>query len=465
MKLETKLTAVCAALLLVVAAALSGIMLWQVREQSYRSLTEQSAQTLRVLSSDFSESVFHNGTAIESASSPRVVLRYLFQNYSVAGSALAFNGELISSPTEIDPRDYVTPSLGGGIQSARCRVSGKQYLVLGCASQWKQSVLQTYLVVDASYIHVDLTELLGRFVFLALWVYILGLFGVRWLIRRTLAPLAQLQKTAQYVAAGNYAQRVQVSSRDEVGLLAENFNRMAEAVENHVQSLTEQNARQQLFIGSVTHEFKTPLTSLLLNVDTLQNVCLPEEQQQELLESMDHQLHWLEQMVRKLLNLISLRASAQIKPASVSQLLESVRQMTKGTMQQYQTELEILCTADTLPMDRDLLCSALVNLVENSAKASSPGQTVTLRATKHTLEVADRGRGIPQQDLERVTEPFYMCDPSRSKATNGFGLGLALVKEIASVHGASLEIESTPGGGTTVRLNFPASSHQTVISQ
>ena len=116
-------------------------------------------------------------------------------------------------------------------------------------------------------------------------------------------------------------------------------------------------------------------------------------------------------------------------------------------------------------MDKDLLCSALVNLIENSAKASSPGQIIYLRASENTLLVSDSGRGIPQKDLERVTEPFYMCDPSRSKTKGGFGLGLALVKEIAAVHRAALDIQSTPGVGTTVRITFPANGNETVISQ
>ena len=293
----------------------------------------------------------------------------------------------------------------------------------------------------------------------------MGLFGVRWLIHRTLAPLSQLQESAEHIADGNYAERVRVSSKDEVGLLAEDFNHMASAVESHIQSLTEQNIRQQLFIGGVTHELKTPLTSLLLNVDTLRTVYLPEEKQQALLESMDGQLHWLEQMVHKLLKLISLGKSAQIKPSSVPELLEQVRKMTMQISEKYGTILEISCTADMLPMDEDLLCSALLNLIENSAKASAPGQTIRLRAEGNMLEVSDNGRGIPQKDLDRITEPFYMGDPSRSKVNGGFGLGLALVKEIAAVHKAVLDIQSTPGEGTTVRLVFPESGNQTVISR
>ena len=81
------------------------------------------------------------------------------------------------------------------------------------------------------------------------------------------------------------------------------------------------------------------------------------------------------------------------------------------------------------------------------------------------LEVSDNGRGIPQKDLDRITEPFYMGDPSRSKGNGGSGLGLALVKEIAAVHKAVLDIQSTPGEGTTVRLVFPEDGNQTVITR
>lgn len=139
--------------------------------------------------------------------------------------------------------------------------------------------------------------------------------------------------------------------------------------------------------------------------------------------------------------------------------------LTAGAMEKYGTTLETSCQADTLPMDLDLLSSALVNLVENSAKASRPGQKIFLRATGSVLEVQDRGRGIAPKDLSRVTEPFYMGDPSRSKVHGGFGLGLALVKEIAAVHHARLEIESTLGQGTTVRLIFEESGNETVMGR
>ena len=97
-----------------------------------------------------------------------------------------------------------------------------------------------------------------------------------------------------------------------------------------------------------------------------------------------------------------------------------------------------------------------MNMVDNAAKASKPGGTVYITAHGRFLEVADQGIGIPPEALPHVTEAFYMADPSRSKAQGGVGLGLSLVREILDAHGAAMEIESVPGGGTTVRIKFPA---------
>ena len=109
---------------------------------------------------------------------------------------------------------------------------------------------------------------------------------------------------------------------------------------------------------------------------------------------------------------------------------------------------------DTLNMDADLMQSALINLVDNASKASASGQEIAMRAYDGVIEVSDSGMGISQSELERITEPFYVVDKSRSKKLGGSGLGLALVKEIVNAHDAALEIESSVGAGTTIRVRF-----------
>lgn len=451
MKLKTKLTILCAALLFAVAVSLTAAMLWQVREQSYEALLQSTEETLNDLVDDFGTAVYRSSTDGLDSLSRKVLLTYRFRSCSVPGSALVVNGECLSASAQIDPERYLDVHYGG-TQSARACAGGRHFLILGRVTDVWGMDCSVYLAADATYIYSQLWQLSGRFALLALTIGLLGLGAVYWMISRTLRPLSRLSEAAGSIADGNYSQRVPVVSQDEVGTLAGNFNRMALAVETHVDTLREQNERQKLFVGAVTHELKTPLTSLLLNVNTLRNVYLPEEKQEALLTSMDAQLHWLETMVRKLLTLLSMKKNAKIAPVSVPELLTQVRELTRPIMEKYGTSLEITCNGDILPVDKDLMCIALVNLVENSAKASAPGQTIRIQASEMGFTVTDHGRGIPEKDLQRVTDPFYMGDPSRSKANGGFGLGLALVREIAAVHGGTLTLESTLGEGTTARI-------------
>ena len=196
-------------------------------------------------------------------------------------------------------------------------------------------------------------------------------------------------------------------------------------------------------------------------MNTLRNVYLPEEKQEALLTSMDAQLHWLETMVRKLLTLLSMKKNAKIAPVSVPELLTQVRELTRPIMEKYGTSLEITCNGDILSADKDLMCFALVNLVENSAKASAPGQTIRIQASEMGFTVTDHGRGIPEKDLQRVTDPFYMGDPSRSKATGGFGLGLALVRRVVDIVGGEIAVKSTQGKGSTFSVVLRAETNET----
>src|SRR5699024_4040829 len=96
----------------------------------------------------------------------------------------------------------------------------------------------------------------------------------------------------------------------------------------------------------------------------------------------------------------------------------------------------------------------LLNLVDNARKASNPGDTIELSAEGNSITVKDHGRGIPPDELKKITEPFYMVDKTRSKKAGGIGFGLALADELARIHGAKLIFEGTPGKGTKVKVVF-----------
>ena len=256
--LKTKLTALCAALLLGVAVCLSAAMLWQVREQAYDSLLQNSEETLEDLLSGFDAPAYRALSGETTAAARRAQLIYCFRSCGVPGSALAVDGQCLYAATPIQPETYL--ELSGGVQSVRAYVQGKHFLILGKTMEIRQTRCGVYLVRDADDIHARLWQLGGRFALLAAGIGLVGLGAVRLVISRALGPLSELTRATEHIAGGSYSQRVNIRSRDELGLLAENFNRMAAAVENHVNTLQEQNARQKLFIGAVSHELKTPLT-------------------------------------------------------------------------------------------------------------------------------------------------------------------------------------------------------------
>ena len=167
------------------------------------------------------------------------------------------------------------------------------------------------------------------------------------------------------------------------------------------------------------------------------------------------QCKWLEQLSGKLMTLVLLQGEISLREESVAELLEAVKESTADKLEKQNMKLCLNCEMDTLPMDFDLMRSALVNLVENARKASRDGQTIYLCAKNNTIEVRDFGQGIPAKELPRITEPFYMVDKSRSKKQGGAGLGLAIVQRIASAHGAALTAESVPGEFTAIKIVFP----------
>lgn len=271
-----------------------------------------------------------------------------------------------------------------------------------------------------------------------------------------LKPIRWLKTAASELAQGHYENRIDCSGKDELAELADDFNSMADAIQKSMLELQKKTEQQQEFINDLSHEMKTPVTSILLCSETLLGRTVPPEAQSRALERIHHQSLWLERLSQKLMTLVLLQGKTTLRPESVSKLLEAVRETTADSLDEKGVGLDIDCRMDVLEIDFDLMRSALVNLVENAKNASEPGQMIELSAYENKIEVADHGKGIPPEEIARVTEPFYRVDRSRSRLSGGSGLGLALVKRIAGAHGAQLEIESELGRGTTMRLVFAA---------
>jgi signal transduction histidine kinase len=283
---------------------------------------------------------------------------------------------------------------------------------------------------------------------------LLGVLLVMLAVRRATRPLHQLALSAQCIAQGEYSRRAAIHSRDEVGALARDFNTMAEAVEAKVGALTAASERQRAFVNAMSHEMRTPVTSIVGYAETLLTTDMPREVQEEALLQVHAQSQWLERLSQKMLGLLVIEKGIEAKPVNVRELLDAVYEATRKLMEERQTPLVIECGVDTLPLDADLMTSALINLVDNASKASPKGAAVRLSADESGFCVQDQGIGILPADHENVTQPFFTGNTSRSKRQGGVGLGLAIVQRVAQAHGAELKIESAIGQGTKMRLEF-----------
>lgn len=452
MKLWQKVSLICSAVLTSIVLLMGGLLLREA-EQSILDLTyQQSSDKQRNLSASFSE--MSNYYLEDSDTKPveYSLVKYCFSRFADSTCVLMKGSETLYSNVAVDMSRYIIK--GYDAEQFEEEIGGRQILITGSNVNVRNERYAVYVVEDITGVYESITRMVWRFALIGGVGILLGFVLIGLLVRRSMQPLAVLKTAAGRIAAGGYGERATVLSKDEVGALANDFNRMAEAVENHIGELIETAGRQRLFIGGVTHEFKTPLTTVILNADTLQNAYMDEEERQTALSYIERQCKWLERMTQKLLKLITLKQDIELKPSSVPQLFERVEESMAETLRQRDTRLISECKLNTLSMDADLMQSVLINLVDNASKASAPGQAVTMRAYDDVIEVSDNGIGIPESELARITEPFYVVDKSRSKKLGGSGLGLALVKEIVNAHGAALEIESSVGVGTTIRVRF-----------
>lgn len=275
--------------------------------------------------------------------------------------------------------------------------------------------------------------------------------------RKALAPLRELQRAAQDISGGALNRRADVSARDEIGEVAEAFNGMAERIERQVEELSSESERRRQMLGSLTHEMKTPMTSIMGYADSLLHVNLAQTQKESALQHIYDECGRIGRVNSKLMSLIGMydNDSIYMEETSIKEVFESVAELEENNLKTRNMTLKHTCQMDKRFIDKDLMISLLVNLVDNAVKASAEGACIYMTAQENTIAVRDNGCGIPEEEIPRVTEAFYMVDKARSRKAGGNGLGLALCSMIARLHGADLRIESKPGKGTEVSVVFP----------
>jgi signal transduction histidine kinase len=286
---------------------------------------------------------------------------------------------------------------------------------------------------------------------------------------RTLRPLGVLRARARQVAGGEYARRTGVTSKDEIGDLAREFDAMAGAIQEREQALirSERLATVGRMAAQITHEVRNPLASIGLYAELLGDELGGSDEARRLVASIISEVDRLTEITETYLRFARL-PRPKLEAEDIGAVVTGVLEFARAELQQAGIALEVQ-VAPSLPevaADEAQLRQALLNLVRNAREAmaaTGKGQgqdgagagggrlrvTVDGAGGEVRIRVEDSGPGIPREDLGKIFEPFF------STKRHGTGLGLALVQQIVAGHGGRVTVESTPGEGTAFVLSLP----------
>ncbi|MBD7917253.1 HAMP domain-containing histidine kinase [Cellulomonas sp. Sa3CUA2] len=300
-----------------------------------------------------------------------------------------------------------------------------------------------------------------------LLIVVAGVVAGGWAVRRSLRPLAEIERTAAEIAAGDLSQRVPVApASTEVGRLGAALNGMLAQIEEAFDARTASEARMRRFVADASHELRTPLAAIRGYAELYRmGATTTPEQIADTMQRIEGSAARMGSLVEDLLALARLDEGRRgsIGPVDLTVLAADAVSDLRALDPQRPVRLVALdgVTAPRVVVgDEERLRQVLANLVGNAARHTPPATPVEIAvgaADDETavVEVRDHGPGIPPEHAERVFERFYRIDASRTRDSGGSGLGMAIVAAIVASHGGTVAVHPTPGGGATVRVELP----------
>ena len=340
------------------------------------------------------------------------------------------------------------------------RLEERYYLLSVCESHTRERVVYLGISKDVTTMYEDRNDLLNQYRLALILLLIAGGLCIYLLSQYITRPIRALDVVAGQIAAGNYERRSHYQSGDEIGKLAENFNRMADRLVEQMHEKELQAKQKEDFTAAFAHELKTPLTSIIGYADMLNSITLSEEERRDAYFYIYSQGKRLESLSHKLLELASIEQTPlQVRPIPTRDLEENIRTTMRPVFRRKKIKSKINMEKAVLYGDKELLLSLFYNLLDNASKAVEEGGFILLKGRciekGYEIKVVDNGRGIPAQEISRITEAFYMVDKSRSRKEGGAGIGMALCQKIITLHQGILRIDSKLGEGTVIQLLFP----------
>ena len=378
-------------------------------------------------------------------------------------------------PVTVALSDMLDAALPDQVNYQFATVNGRTFLLtVGIVKHGQTGV---YLVTgaDVQRVSEQQEQIIGKFGAVYGVTMVVGavlIFGLAYVLTK---PVKELTEATKKIADGNYKERVADKGVDEVGQLARNFNRMALAVEEKVQELSDSAKQKEDFVANFAHELKTPLTSVIGYADRIYRKELPREEQKQAAWHIWNEGMRLEALSLKLMDLASLdHGKFTRQEVRADLLLGELASDLEYLMEKH--GIAFVCSAQKayIAVEYDLFKTLMLNLADNAVKAGArhiemcgqlereePCEDRQVREASaqeaqecYRIQLRDDGSGIPEEEIRRITEAFYMVDKSRSRKQHGAGLGLALAEKIAQIHESTLAFESDGHSKTTVSIKM-----------
>jgi len=305
---------------------------------------------------------------------------------------------------------------------------------------------------------------LNRFLFYTIAISLTAALFISFIFSKSIVKrIKDIRNATSMISAGNYDVHVPDINQDEIGQLATDFNNMAAKLKRSSEEIERLENRRRKFIADVSHEMRTPLTTISGLAEGIKNQLIPEEGIDKAMGLIDREAKRLIRLVNENLDYEKIRSN-QLKlnkeEVNLHEAFEVVKEQLMLQAKQKNNEITISCDEGLKVFaDYDRLTQILINIVKNSNQFTENGHiALTGRKEDHeiVIDIEDTGIGIDPEEIESIWDRFYKADLSRTGTAFGeFGIGLSIVKQLVQLHKGKIEVSSQKGEGTEFTIRFP----------
>ena len=325
-------------------------------------------------------------------------------------------------------------------------------------------MIGTVVVTAESGFWADMNHTTVRSVVIAAaWILVAALIALYFTTEKVIAPLREMSKAAKLMAVGKFDTRIEVRGRDEVAQLATAFNQMSESLQNL-------ERMRNSFIANISHDLRTPMTTIAGFIDGILDGVIPPEEERHYLTVVSEEVRRLSRLVNQLLDISRLQAGDRKLNKTPFDICEAGRQILisfEQKIDEKKLDVSFDCEEDRMFVlgDRDAIYQVLYNICHNAVKFAREGGKLSMsfvwhgeeghRGRKAVVTVYNQGQGIPPEDIPFIFERFYKSDKSRGLDKSGVGLGMYIAKTVIEAHGETISVASNYGEDCTFTFTLP----------